>query len=437
MKTVARICIVVFVSSFAGWGWTDVSKSIGQEVSATVIDFPPGTLPFPDGTNITNQFQSQGVIFSADDSDLPPEFQVSQGSQENLILQGTFFNLFRLNFTTGMTVESVSVTFGDQNSNSQAHTLTAFDRAGNVVDRASFTENTVYPDIFPDPFTLTVSSCQGIAFVVAIEQPLGAERVERIAFTQGGGCFDVCIQDDSDGNLLRFSSTTGDYQFTKCGTGLVLAGTGSLIKRGGVFTLQQYAADRRVLARVDTTVNRGTASVQIFSQGTTFTITDRNTTNNTCGCCSSFLSFVQGNPGPPGDGVFISARGGIYFDLATPIRLSDVSNGFTYSVFLPTGSPQIRFVQLGISNLKTTGSCRVYYEARPSPSGNVVLNGAPGVLTNVSPAFLDSILTFVNSSLPGCGVTLNDLYFDHLTLEVESPSSGFFPTLDAASICPR
>lgn len=96
--------------------------------------------------------------------------------------------------------------------------------------------------------------------------------------------FDICLQDDSNGNLLQFNSTTGDYQFTGCSAGLVLAGTGSLIQRGGVFTLQHYAADRRVLARVDTTVNRGTASVQIFSQGATFTITDRNTMNNSCSC---------------------------------------------------------------------------------------------------------------------------------------------------------
>jgi uncharacterized delta-60 repeat protein len=99
-----------------------------------------------------------------------------------------------------------------------------------------------------------------------------------------GPSFDICLQDDSTGNLLQFNSTTGDYQFTRCGGSLVLGGKGSLISRGGTFTLQDYEADRRVLARVDTSVNRGTASVQIFSQATTFTITDRNTLNNTCTC---------------------------------------------------------------------------------------------------------------------------------------------------------
>jgi hypothetical protein len=97
--------------------------------------------------------------------------------------------------------------------------------------------------------------------------------------------FDICIQDDSSGSILEFNSTTGDYQFSNC-LGLTLTGQGSLIQRGSIITLQHYASDRRVLARIDTSVNRGTASIQLFSPSTTFTITDRNTTNNTCACAA-------------------------------------------------------------------------------------------------------------------------------------------------------
>ena len=99
------------------------------------------------------------------------------------------------------------------------------------------------------------------------------------------GNFDICIQDDSSGSIVRINSTTGDYQFANC-SGFTLSGMGSLIKRGGIVTLQDYAADRRVLARIDESVNRGTASIQVFSQGSTFTITDRNTANNTCACAA-------------------------------------------------------------------------------------------------------------------------------------------------------
>jgi hypothetical protein len=95
--------------------------------------------------------------------------------------------------------------------------------------------------------------------------------------------FDICVQDDSNGSLLRLNSTTGEYQFTNCSS-FNASGTGSVIKRGGSITLQHYAADRRVLARIDAAVSRGAATVQILSLQAIFTITDRNTANNTCNC---------------------------------------------------------------------------------------------------------------------------------------------------------
>jgi uncharacterized delta-60 repeat protein len=95
--------------------------------------------------------------------------------------------------------------------------------------------------------------------------------------------FDLCVQDDSSGNLLQINTTTGEYQFTNCG-GLTLGGTGTLTRRGSQITLQHNAADRRVIATIDTSTNKATASLQLFAQGRTFSITDRNITNNTCAC---------------------------------------------------------------------------------------------------------------------------------------------------------
>ncbi|HKQ04864.1 MAG TPA: choice-of-anchor X domain-containing protein [Blastocatellia bacterium] len=96
--------------------------------------------------------------------------------------------------------------------------------------------------------------------------------------------YDVCVQDDSNGNMLQFNTGTGDYQFTRCSSGFSLTGTGVVTIKGSIITLQHNAADRRVLAQVDNSVKNGKASVQVFSLGTTFTVTDRNTTNNTCSC---------------------------------------------------------------------------------------------------------------------------------------------------------
>jgi hypothetical protein len=96
--------------------------------------------------------------------------------------------------------------------------------------------------------------------------------------------FDICLQDDSSRDMLRINSVTGEYQFTKCAGAVVIGGTGNLIRKGSIIDLQHYAGDRRVIARIDGAVNKGTASIQVFSQGVTFTIMDRNTANNTCSC---------------------------------------------------------------------------------------------------------------------------------------------------------
>ena len=94
---------------------------------------------------------------------------------------------------------------------------------------------------------------------------------------------DVCLQDDTSGNLLKFHSTTGTYQFTRCG-GATLGGTGTVIKRGCIIMLEVNTNGRRINAKVDTCQNKGTASVQLFSPNMMFTISDRNTANNACVC---------------------------------------------------------------------------------------------------------------------------------------------------------
>ena len=95
--------------------------------------------------------------------------------------------------------------------------------------------------------------------------------------------YDICLQDESNGFLLRINSTTGEYVFTTC-LGITLTGTGVIIRRGCLTTLQVNGPDRRLLASIDTCRNAGTVSMQVFSQGRTFTIQDRNTANNTCVC---------------------------------------------------------------------------------------------------------------------------------------------------------
>jgi len=100
---------------------------------------------------------------------------------------------------------------------------------------------------------------------------------------EGGPGFDICIQDESNGNLLKINTTTGDYLFTNCG-GLTIGGIGSITQRGGLITLQDNRPDRRLLARIDTVARKATATLQMLSVGATFTLTDMNTANDTCVC---------------------------------------------------------------------------------------------------------------------------------------------------------
>jgi 6-phosphogluconolactonase (cycloisomerase 2 family) len=137
--------------------------------------------------------------------------------------------------------------------------------------------------------TVSVFSTPSNAYITAVP---GSAFAAGSGFVPGIAAFppfvktppyNICIQDDSHKDVLRINSTTGAYQFSRCG-GLTLGGTGSLTTKGLTLTLQDNRADRRIFARVDRSSNRATASIQTFSPAVTFTLTDINTANNSCGC---------------------------------------------------------------------------------------------------------------------------------------------------------
>lgn len=97
--------------------------------------------------------------------------------------------------------------------------------------------------------------------------------------TQGGT---ICLQDESNGNLLTFDES-GAYSFTNC-TDFTLAGVGVVRTKGLLLTLSDVKPDRRVLATVDLALRQGKASAQTFMPARTLTIRDKNIDNNTCTC---------------------------------------------------------------------------------------------------------------------------------------------------------
>jgi len=149
---------------------------------------------------------------------------------------------------------------------------------------------------FADP-TVT-DNCPGATFVCNPPSgsmfPAGVTTVTCTA-TDGSGnttqcsfvvaTFDICLQDDSQpGNKLLFRSSTGDYLFC-CASGGTYSGKGKVTKKGTTYSLSHNTTLQRVQATVTLgTVNKGSASIQAPPGLVKCTISDSNTTNNTCAC---------------------------------------------------------------------------------------------------------------------------------------------------------
>ena len=110
-------------------------------------------------------------------------------------------------------------------------------------------------------------------------------RLDALAWSPPAGprSFDLCLQDESAGNILRINSLTGAYQLAICQV-FTIDGTGTISTRGCLLTLQVNGPDRRVLVTIDTCRKFASAYVQLFSTGRSVSILDRNTANNTCAC---------------------------------------------------------------------------------------------------------------------------------------------------------
>jgi IPT/TIG domain-containing protein len=72
-----------------------------------------------------------------------------------------------------------------------------------------------------------------------------------------------------------------------------VSGTGTITQHGCTYTLSHIPLDRRVDADYDECMFSGNASVNVYSQGITYTVSDTNTTNN---ACTADLSATQDEP---------------------------------------------------------------------------------------------------------------------------------------------
>ncbi len=122
--------------------------------------------------------------------------------------------------------------------------------------------------------------------------PAGIFTMTRTLTGQQSGGFSVtativvkpletCLQDDKGGGVFLFNSTAGDYIFTPTG-GATVDGKGVLARKGCIITLTDNRVDRRVMSRLDTCENKGNATIELDSPKAKFTVTDKNTADNTC-----------------------------------------------------------------------------------------------------------------------------------------------------------
>jgi hypothetical protein len=121
----------------------------------------------------------------------------------------------------------------------------------------------------------------------------------------------ICLQDDSNGNILRFNTATGHYQFTRCSDGFTLTGRGFVTIAGCTISLRDFVITLdpppfgpptpfSLTASVNTCSMKGTASLTVTARRLvrTFSINDTNTADNTCSCPGAGLPDLVPEPLP-------------------------------------------------------------------------------------------------------------------------------------------
>ncbi len=94
--------------------------------------------------------------------------------------------------------------------------------------------------------------------------------------------FDYVIVDDVNGKILRFVSTTGDYDFFDCRKNQSLSGRGTVTMIACKTTLNDVKPDRNLLAQANPCTKKGNATLTFA--GVPHTLNDSNLTDNPVKC---------------------------------------------------------------------------------------------------------------------------------------------------------
>ena len=158
-----------------------------------------------------------------------------------------------------------------------------------------------------------------------------------------------------------------------------------------------------------------------------------------------YLIFVEGNPGVPGDGVFVNASGGadgmlLENPASQSVSLGQTSDGITISVFPPAGAtvgedPENIFVEFRVGG-SLNAQCGLSSDSLLGPVlSNVqspIVHGVQGRALVISQAGLEALAQDVRG-IPGCsGVSLSELEFT--SLDITDINFVEIQTIDAVAI---
>ncbi|HQR34489.1 MAG TPA: choice-of-anchor D domain-containing protein [Blastocatellia bacterium] len=274
----------------------------------------PASLAFSDtcvGTSstqnmmITNNGGADLTITSISSGN--PQFAVAApvGGFPKTISCGASFS-FQVNFTptsTGLKSTNLTVTSNDPDMGSQmvavsglARQLQSITCPADVIAITPSPGTTSVVVNYPPPVIVDAACATSVTFSKAsgTSFPLGTTTV-TITATDAAmnsvSCsfkvtvFDVCMQDDVNGDILRFNSFTGDYQFIRCGpSGFTVMGKAKVTRTICLVTLE----DAKLTATLDRCIiapqNRGSVRFKPNPIAPVFMINDSNITNNTCVC---------------------------------------------------------------------------------------------------------------------------------------------------------
>ena len=147
-----------------------------------------------------------------------------------------------------------------------------------------------------------------------------------------------------------------------------------------------------------------------------------------------YLRLAIGNPGIPGDGVFVTATSSVVFSPEPPFSLQGITNGITVSVFPPISTPlQNLFVQVQFT-AQNTPTCSgitggVSFVSTP------LVNGVGGRAAVISQSLLNSLVAFIRTQ-PDCGtVSLADFSVGQVSVfNLTSNGTVALSQLDAIAV---